>query len=795
MAKAKGLFYAYPSRPQELSDTIEAAAAKIRQSTKLKVRTWRNLSPTGNYIIEHVLDAIREAEIFACDLTYGNPNVLFELGFAIARLKRLWITLNTTIQGAREGYDRLNSSFLPSVGYASYENSDQLSQAFANNRPWISLEDPILGKGFDFKARKPSDPTLLYLKQPSDTESSVALSEALQRSLFERGLFIDNPKDNPTSSLAWYAEKVRDADAVVTHLLSAEHSGHEFHNLRCSLIAGLAAGFSRPFLMLAPEPYETPVDYRGMLLVHSSPKQCVALLGKWLTEIEPQIPKRRARRPVDLDAASASLDLRSLQVGEWVAEHESGFLDDYFVETSWYYDALQGRQAIFVGRRGTGKTATLYQLEAAVGSNRLNHVCVIKPVGYEVHGLIRMLSQQLGFAERGYLLESLWKYLIFTELAISAAREIRAKPAFQIGQLAAHEVQLLTFISEHSEVIEAPFSVRLDRAIQPLLDLAASVDSKAQRARISESLHVTTLRDLRTHVGNVLTSKRRVVVLIDNLDEPWGPGEHVDLLAELFLGLLRVSIDITDDLRRADFWRKDVNASVIVFLRSDIFFHLQRLHPEQDKLPVERVTWRDSELVLRLVDERLRSSLGRKWPAEEIWGGLFANAVAGLPPREFIGRWSVTRPRDVIFFTREAIAIAVNRGHKVVGEEDLFEARRRYSEFAFRAVLAEDDPRKQLLEKVLYEFAGAPTVITVVDVERRLDEAGVADDDHEFYIDLLCDLNFLGIYTRDGYRFAMDEGERKMLREVARRILRTTGRSKSETFEINRAFHDVLQIR
>jgi hypothetical protein len=719
----------------------------------------------------------------------------FELGFAIARLKRLWITLNTSIEGARQRYDRLNATILPSIGYSPFSNSDDLASAFASAKPWLNLNEPTLSSGFDPKPHKSSDPTLLYLKQPVDTEASIGLSETLNQSLFRRSLIVDNPKDNPSSPLTWYAEKVRDSDAVLVHLLSTEHVDHEFHNLKCALVAGLAAGFGQPLLMMAPEPYVTPIDYRALLVVHRTPAECSTQTKRWLADIEPRIPKRRARRPVELDKAETTLDLRNLGVGEWVAEHEFGALDEYFVETSWFYDALQGRQAIFVGRRGTGKTATMYALENAIGSNRLNHVCVIKPVGYEVHGLIRTLAQNLGLAEKGYLLESLWKYLIFTELAMSAAAGIKGKPAYHVGQLAPPESSLLNFIDTHSDIIETPFSIRLNRALLPLLDLTVSGGPDEQRARISEGLHVSILRDLRALLGNVLTTSKRVVILIDNLDEPWGPGEHVDLLAELFLGLLRVAIDITDEFTRADFWRKDVNIAVIIFLRSDIFFHLQRLHPEQDKLPVERVSWRDPELVLRVVDERLRNSVGRRWPVEDIWRKLFVGSIGGLPPREFIGRWSVTRPRDLIFFTHEAIAVAVNRGHSIVTEEDLYEARRRYSEFAFRAVLAEDDPRKQLLESVLFEFAGAPSIVTLQDVQERLTAAGVNPSDCEFYVDLLCDLNFLGIQTRDGYRYAMDEGERRILREIGRRVGRSARKGMVERFELNRAFHDVLQVR
>jgi hypothetical protein len=87
MPKATGAFYAYPSQPSDLAQTIETAAQKMPKLTKVKVRTRRSLSPTGKYVIDHITQAIGKNEIFACDLTYPNPNVVFELGFAIARLK------------------------------------------------------------------------------------------------------------------------------------------------------------------------------------------------------------------------------------------------------------------------------------------------------------------------------------------------------------------------------------------------------------------------------------------------------------------------------------------------------------------------------------------------------------------------------------------------------------------------------------------------------------------------------------------------------------------------------------
>ena len=140
--------------------------------------------------------------------------------------------------------------------------------------------------------------------------------------------------------------------------------------------------------------------------------------------------------------------------------------------------------------------------------------------------------------------------------------------------------------------------------------------------------------------------------------------------------------------------------------------------------------------------------------------------------------------------------MAINRGHDLVTENDLYAARKEYSEFALRTVLVEDDPRKGKLESVLYEFAGVSQFLRRSDVEGVIQRAGVGGEDIDFYTNLLCDLNFLGISSAGGYVLARDEVERRVLREVAPRVARQRlGPDAEETYWVNSAFHDVLQIQ
>ena len=85
-------------------------------------------------------------------------------------------------------------------------------------------------------------------------------------------------------------------------------------------------------------------------------------------------------------------------------------------------------------------------------------------------------------------------------------------------------------------------------------------------------------------------------------------------------------------------------------------------------------------------------------------------------------------------------------------------------------------------------------MLTLSDVKSRLARGKVNPSEEEFYIDLLCDINFLGIEVRHGgYRYSRDEGERRMLRQVAKQISANTATGE-ECYEINAAFHQVLQI-
>ena len=794
MPKQVRVFYAYPHEPRNVGETISSTISKLKADGALKkdnirFRPWTDNAVSGKHLVTTVLGQVDRNHVFACDLTYPNPNVSFELGYAIARFKRVFTSLNPSIDEAARDYKRIYFSLL-NMGYTGYDNHESLADSFLQEKPWTSLDQTLLDYRLRQQMPRLEDPTLLYVKPPLNSDSVIAIQEEFKRSLFSESIIVDDPNEYSSQILEWYTDKILTADAVIVHLLSTAHVRHSSHNLKASIVAGLAHGFRRPMIMLAHAPYEPPVDYQQWLSVHDTAEACVARAKTWLGEVGNNLAHQRARRRRVGSRTSRQMDLRSLFLGDVVAEHEAHRLYDYFVETSSFYQAMDSPLTILLGRRGTGKTAILYAIDSELNSTTSNHVTVLKPVGYETHGLIRVLEEIRQRSERGFLIESLWKYLIYSEIATSVAMKIRNRPVYQARTI--EEEAFLDYCDANAAVFMPPFSERIENAVFSLEGVGKIVDAGEQRLRISEYLHSALINELRKHLGVVLTESNSLTLLIDGLDEPWGPGEHVTHLAELIGGLLGVVQYIPNDFRRSSSRLKPVNANVTLLLRSDIFAFIQHLIPEQDKLPIARVIWDSQELLLRVLEERMLHGAPRQRTTADVWAGLFPAEVVGVTCSEFILRTVLPRPRDLIHLVKAAVSKAINRGGERVLQDDLLAAREQYSQYAFDSILKEDDPGKGKLEEVLYEFAGVTAELKLEEIESLFASAGVESADVEFYLNLLCDISFLGIETTTGFRYSGHEEERRSWRNVATVLAAKDDRN--ERFAINPTFYQVLQI-
>jgi hypothetical protein len=492
-----------------------------------------------------------------------------------------------------------------------------------------------------------------------------------------------------------------------------------------------------------------------------------------------------------LAALEMARELSELRIGEFIAENEADALrHEYFVETAVYREALDGRQTIFVGRKGAGKSANLIKLADAFAADKRNLVCVIKPIAYDFQAVVQLLKQCRDIDTKGYTIEALWKFLISSEIANAATNAIRARPSLTVES---HERKLMQLADANTSLLEPDFSIRLERCIKSLSAVVAKGDSiEGRRRGISEALHAGFLKDLRNSLSSALGSKNRVCILVDNLDKAWDRQSDIPSLTEFLLGLLKAASRLSNDFRSVSATQETVNISLAVFIRADIFYRVMTIARERDKIPHTIISWTDREQLIRVLEERMISSRVSA-SRQNVWERFFDKEVGGVPPKQYFLSRILPRPRDLIVFAKAAITTAINRKHSKITADDILTAEKQYSQYAIDSILVENGISIPELETLIYEFAGARSIVTRDAVDQNLQRAGIAESMWNTVVEHLCGLTFLGVEVKqDDFRFADDEQEARKDAVRARNVAEALGRP--PRYKINPAFCAFLEI-
>lgn len=779
-------FVAYPASPAARAETVENAIELIGHNGVVEIVGWKSLFPGGRPIITRILEEIRECKCFIADLTELNPNVLFELGYAIAHRKRVWILLDVSMERAKLEFNRFQ--LFTTVGYNGASNSRKIVEGFFNDQPYLdgtNLFEDLLERG-----RKPIRPTLVYLKAQEATEASNRLTRKI--STTEIASIIDDPAEIANQPLSWYINRIDAASAAVCHLLSSGHSNWQANNAKQAFAAGLAAGLGKPLLMLAHSPYVTPLDYRDLLKVCETAAQAENAFDEWFSPLLESIRKQEKSAEAYEDKLVGRTTLEQINLGEWIAEDESVEVSEYFIPTATYKEALRAHHTIFIGRKGVGKSATFYKLQDELGKDARNHVCLIKPIAYELEGVVQLLTKTMETSETGYLIEALWKFLISTELAKSLYTRINSRPVYS-GRTG-DERDLVEFVDTNSSWIMPEFSIRLESAIFKLLEMPKAASLDGHRRNISEQLHGEMLPRLKTVIGNMIANRNRVIVLVDNLDKAWDQTQDLSRVSDLLFGLLSVSGHLATDFDRDPNFRGQVNFSLILFLRSDIYGTIIKYAHERDKVPVRRMSWDDPQLLLSVLEERfMKSGLGLK-TTDEIWQRFFSATVGFRSTKQYLRDTVLPRPRDLLYLVKTGLTNAINRSHGRIEEEDLMDAEVEYSHFALNSLMAENAGQIEKIEKLLAQFSLSPEIITELDLLAYIERADVRERPSDV-VEFLCDLSFLGMEVeKDRFEFLFNEQSREKLNAMANRnaSLNPTGMKR---YRINRAYHKYLEVK
>ena len=160
---------------------------------------------------------------------------------------------------------------------------------------------------------------------------------------------------------------------------------------------------------------------------------------------------------------------------------------------------------MFIGRKGTGKTANLIKLEDELGRRKHNVVCVIKPQRYQMLGIVDLLKQYQHRNVKAYAIESLWKFLLLTEIANTAYNN---PPPGRSDDV---ENCFFKFVEKNKELICKDFSTRLENCIQDLEGAVGNSKDENSSLSISEVLHSGILKQLRIELANFLSKDQQLL--------------------------------------------------------------------------------------------------------------------------------------------------------------------------------------------------------------------------------------------------------------------------------------------
>jgi hypothetical protein len=783
VADLKRVFFGYPSRPAVERDAIATAAKRLTEGSIADARTWESLRVSGRILVDLIESEIRAADLSVFDVTSLNQNVMYELGFAIGSDKPVWLLRDTTDRDAATRWRRLG--VLSTVGYRAFTNADDIFRAFLTDRPDhnpVTIYEESIAPSL----LPSSQDVLFHIPTFYDTEIDLAAERELTWRRRRGFRYVaSDMRESGIQPLTWYGQQVYQAIVVVVDLMPPRRLDSELHNALAAFIAGLARGMGRQVLLVAEEEWETPIDYRDLVRVCESARSCSSYLASWLdSSLSPRTDRAGEMKSYELRLELAT-ELAALRLGDPVAENEENTLTDYFIPTAEYREVIAPKSTLFVGRKGTGKSANLIKAADELAANARVLVGVVKPMSYEWQGLLRVLNELHDQGLKDYVVASVWEFLLLSEIALLCGAAISERPALPAP--GSPEDRLQGLLRSHPEISEPSFSVRLERAMKALTNLPAGDTIENNRRNVAAALHHGPLHEIQECLPPVLAGKERVAILIDNLDKAWQRG-GTEEFGPFLLGLVAAAPRVSKVLSRRDRRHRGPNVTIALFLRSDIFDQLSATSGEPDKLPVVRLGWEDPELLIRVIEERYVAFRGPGSAPDSLWHDYFCPTVRGITARSYLTWRVLPRPRDLIQFVNAILAAAVNRRHGRVEEADVLTAEAQYSQFAHSVMAIENDLESGLLEEAVFCLAGGSAVLTEAEIASAMGARW-----SEMLLLQLLQCQFLGIETRPGH-FEHSDDPHLLARNRALGKTFAQQRGEDARYRIHPAYRPYLEI-
>ena len=243
-------FVAYTGRDATLARLIATGVAKANARNRtMRYTPWEFNDIAGVPLTSPILAEIQGSTFMVADITHLNPNVVYEIGFAIGTGKRSFLVKWRNVEGDRRIAQA--AGIFDTLGYEEYEDDDELAHRLSS---YIDPTPQPIPAGLDRLAP-------VYIVEPPEKNGIATLmTSRLKKARYRYRRF--DPGEESRLSAVDAIRQVAVSSGVLVSLLKDDNDQGQVHNVRSLFVAGLADGMGKPSLLLAHNSLNVPLDVR-----------------------------------------------------------------------------------------------------------------------------------------------------------------------------------------------------------------------------------------------------------------------------------------------------------------------------------------------------------------------------------------------------------------------------------------------------------------------------------------------------------------------------------------------------
>ena len=387
---------------------------------------------------------------------------------------------------------------------------------------------------------------------------------------------------------------------------------------------------------------------------------------------------------------------RSMNIGTISAESDTEFLEQCFLETPEFEELcnFKSKKMIILGRTGSGKTAILNKIK-----ERVDYYIEIKPDTFALQYITNVPFVSKMEKEKVNL-DIFYKFLWLHELISQIIKnyfsynrrklidELSEKVS-DIGRIS----QLKKYLNEYDGIffdegttekitkeiekqIAATIGTDITNINGKLSDTVKSeIETKASqyinKKQISQLKNIITL--FKEYFGQ--NKQKKIVVVIDNLDENWINLDSKYKLIDALLNAIRLFADVP-------------NMKILLAMRADLLAKtcdITHRQNEKDESFTLRLNW-TPKMLKELLDKRIEFLFNYKYKKNTkiTFSDIFSFNINDINATDYIISRTMMRPRDVISFVNHCIFQADNE--TIITEHDVLEAEKIFKQERYKAL-------------------------------------------------------------------------------------------------------------